>query len=276
MRQNIAEKLYFRIMRVIRSIIIISLVLSAACQSANDKIKKTDIISIDKLVPIIVEMHLADGLMQTANIRLKYPGRDSISNYRDVLVKHGYSKETFDRTIEFYENDPDMLNDLYDEVISELTKFQSEIEQVGRQRLPDDKMPDLWNQKVIWHLPDDGTTNSIEFNIPISEPGKYILTATIRMHLDDGSKEPRVTAYFWYDDGTESGFKIPFTPSPIEKNGRIRVHSLTLNLEDSRATHLRGFLLDHDPQPGHWEKHADVMNVKLQCIRPKSKSVGRE
>ena len=137
-------------------------------------------------------------------------------------------------------------------------------------------MLNIWNQKDNWRLPDGGTTNRIEFNIPVYEPGNYILTATIRMHLDDGSKNPRVTAYFWFNDGTESGFRIPFESIPIEKNSRIKVYTLSLNLEDTRVTHIRGFLLDHDPQPRHWENHVDILNVKLQLIPSKKEVVGRD
>jgi hypothetical protein len=168
------------------------------------------------------------------------------------------------------------LNDIYDDVISELTKFQSELQQSGRQKLPPDKMPDLWNQKVEWRLPDDGITDKIEFNIPVSEPGNYILTITSRIHLDDGSKNPRITAYFWFDNGTKEGFRIPFESVPLEKNSRMRVHTLSKTLEDSRVTHIRGFLLDHDPQSGHWEKHADIMNVKLHLIANQRSSMERE
>ena len=262
-------------MGIVRFITLVCVFLLVACQTAEDKVKKSEVIPVDELVPILVEMHLADGLFQAVNMRVKYPGRDSISNYLDILKKYNVSKEIFDRTIEFYENDPDKLNDLYEEVISELTKFQSEVQQIGRQKLPDDQMVNIWNLKAIWHLPDDGMTNCIEFNIPVSEPGNYILSAIIRMHLDDGSNNPRVTAYFWFDDGTESGFRIPFESSPIEKNSRIRTHSLSLNLENTRVTHIRGFLLDHDPKSGHWEKHADILNVKLQVIPSQSVVVGR-
>jgi len=76
-----------------------------------------------------------------------------------------------------------------------------------------------------------------------------------------------VTAFFWFDDGTETGFSIPFEPSPIPKNGKIITHTLSLNLKDDRATHISGFLLDHNPRSGNWEKHVDVLNVKIQHIQ---------
>jgi len=212
-------------MKNIRFILYVCFIFITACRPSEDKIRKTDLIPVDNMVPILVEMHLADGLMETTSIRMRYPGRDSISNYQDVLRKHGYSKEVFDKTIAYYNNDPEKLNDLYEVVIEELTKFQSEVQQIGRQKVEDDRMPDLWNQKAVWHLPDDGRINRVPFNIPVSEPGKYILTATIRMHLDDGSINPRITAYFWFNDGTEAGYRIPFETSKIKKNSRIQISS---------------------------------------------------
>jgi len=44
-------------------------------------------------------------------------------------------------------------------------------------------------------------------------------------------------------------------------------HTLSLNLQDDRVTHISGFLLDHNPRSGNWEKHADVLNVKIQHIQ---------
>jgi hypothetical protein len=257
-------------MRSIHWIILLCVFVGTACKAPEDKIKKSEIIPREELIPILVEMHLTDGLQLIPGIRAKYPGRDSISNYQDVLMFHGFNKVSFDRTIKFYEDDPEKLDDLYEEVISELTKLQSEIQQSTREMVPEDMMTDLWSQKSVWHLPDDGRINPIEFKIPVPGPGKYMLNTTIRMHQDDQSIEPRVTAFFWFDDGSETGFRIPFDSSPINKNGKIGVHSLSLNLENNRVTHLSGFLLDHNPQIGNWEKHADVLNVKVQYIHTKT------
>ena len=254
-------------MRSIHRITLFFIILALACHQPEERITKTDIIPKENLVPILVEIHLADALLQLSIVRQNFPGRDSLSNYQDILQKYGYSKKTFDKTIEFYENDPDELNDLYEEVISELTQLQSETRPFSRQVPQDDLVFDLWDQKTVWHLPDDGSTNRIDFKIPVKGQGRYILITTIRMHPDDESIKPRVTAFFWYDDGTENGFRIPFEPSPIAKNGKIKAHSLSLTLRNDSVTHISGFLLDHDPRGGTWEKHADVLNVKIQYIK---------
>jgi len=245
-----------------------------SCQHPGEKIKKSEIIPKESFVPILVEIHLADALLQMSLVRQDYPGRDSISNYQDILKNHGYTKEMFDKTIEFYERDPDELNDLYEKVVSELTQLQGEIHQQTRQIIPDDLISNIWDQKTVWHLPDDGRINRIGFKIPAKVPGKYILSATIRMHPDDGSIEPRVTAFFWFDDGTEAGFRIPVEPSPIRKDGKISTHTLSLNLQDKRVTHISGFLLDHNPRSGNWEKHADVLNIRIQHIKMPFRNVG--
>jgi hypothetical protein len=263
-------------MRNIALIAILCILSVSSCRNSDEKIKKTDLIQAEDLVPILVEMHIADGLLESVSMQMKYPGRDSISNYKDILAKHNVSKEHFDQTIGYYKNHPDKLNDVYEEVISELTKFQSELQQSGRQKVTEEQMINIWDQKVVWHLPDDGITNKIDFSIRVSEPGTYILTVTVRLHMDDGSKNPRISAYFWYNDGSRGGFRIPFESVPLKKNSRIRVYTLSLDLEDSRVTHIRGSLLDHDPQSGHWEKHADIMNVKLQVIPDQRSPVGIE
>ncbi len=94
-------------MRSNRWIILLVIFLGVSCQHPGEKIKKSEIIPKESFVPILVEIHLADALLQMSLVRQDYPGRDSISNYQDILKNHGYTKEMFDKTIEFYERDPD-------------------------------------------------------------------------------------------------------------------------------------------------------------------------
>ncbi|UCG28010.1 MAG: DUF4296 domain-containing protein [Bacteroidales bacterium] len=253
-------------MRHLRWVILFFIISGIACLHQKSKIPRSEIIPENSLIPILVEMHLADGLMNSSQIRQMYPGRDSISNYQDILQKYGYEKETFDRTIRYYSDQPDDLDDLYENVISELTKLESEIQKTGRQMPTDERETNLWNQKEIWHLPLDGETNRIDFNIPVKGLGQYTLTATILMHEDDESIDPSVTAYFWLDDGSELGHVGYYQLRHIEKNGRITVHSISHELKDDRITHFRGSILDHAPQEGQWKKHADVLNIKVHYM----------
>lgn len=262
----VTENPYFRIMRHTSWIILFFIFSGVACLHQKSKIPKSEIIPEKDLIPILVEMHLADGLMNVSEIRYMYPGRDSISNYQDILQKYGYDKEIFDRTIHYYADQTDDLDDLYENVISELTKLYSQIQRTSRQMPQEDKITNLWNQKEVWHLPADGETNPIRFEIPVKGLGKYIITATIRMYEDDESRNPRLTAYFWFDDGTELGFREYFTASPIEKDGIITVHTITHELINRNITHLRGWILDHANQQGKWTKHADVLNIKVHYV----------
>ena len=262
----VTENQYFRIMRHISWIILFFIFSGVACLHQKSKIPKSEIIPEKDLIPILVEMHLADGLMNVSEIRYMYPGRDSISNYQDILQKYGYDKELFDRTIQYYADQTDDLDDLYENVISELTKLYSQIQRTSRQIPQEDKVTNLWNQKEVWHLPADGETNPVRFEIPVKGPGKYIITATIRMYEDDESRNPTVTAYFWFDDGSEYGHVDYFKSSPIEKDGKLTVHSISHELKDQRVTQLRGLMLDSSPQNGKWTKHADVLNIKIHYV----------
>lgn len=218
------------------------------------------------MVPILVEIHLADGLLNMPRIMHIYPGRDSLSNYRDILKKYGYRMEQFNQTIHFYSNNPDELDNLYEEVLAELAKIETGVTKSRRVEETEEIETNLWNQKESWHLPEDGKRHAIDFSIPAKGPGKYIISATIRMFPDDKTRNPRVTAYFWYNDGTEPGKRILVTGTPIRKDGKPSVYSINMELKDPKVTHLRGWILDHSSRIGDWSKHVDVFGVKVYFI----------
>ena len=125
----------------------------------------------------------------------------------------------------------------------------------------------LWNEKTEWHLPMDGPQNQIPFSIEIGEDGFYVLRVRIKMHQDDQSLDPAVKAWFWFDDGSEEGKIFPFPPSKIPKSGNWKFHAMTLRVPDPKVTHIKGYILDHSPQAGYWNKHVDVDNISLRLLK---------
>ncbi len=53
-----------------------------------------------------------------------------MGDYMDfILRQHGLDTATYARTIRFYGEHPDLLSDLYDDVIDELSRIQGEAQQ---------------------------------------------------------------------------------------------------------------------------------------------------
>ena len=240
------------------------LFLMISCNGTDEKIKKKDIIPEKDLVSVLVDIHIADGIFGIPAVLHRFPGKDSLSNYKDIMQSHGYKLSDLNRTIKYYSRKPDKLEIIYEKVQNILSEMESEIRN-RRYSAPNNTINDnLWNQKTEWHLPLDGKQNPVQFSIPINKPGIYTVNAQIRVFPDDQTLNPRVTAYFWFDDGSESGKRIYFTSKKILKTGTYATYTLSQMTDNPEITHLKGWILDHssNTSPG-WTKHADVKSISV-------------
>jgi len=230
----------------------------------GEKISKRDIIPEKDLIPILVDIHIADGILGIPSILKRFPGKDSLSNYQNLMQSHGYTLTDLNRTIQYYSRKPDRLEVIYDKVQNKLSEMESEIRN-QRSPIPDFiKKDTLWNQKTEWHLPADGLQESIPFSIPINEPGIYTLKTRLRVFPDDESLNPRVTAYFWFDDGSKLGHREYFPAKKIPKMGVYATYTLSSMEKNKEITHLKGWILDHSTNKAKgWSKHADVMSITV-------------
>ena len=258
-------------MRYISIVITLLFFLPLACSNPEERIKRSDIIPEEDLVPLLVDIHLSEGLLVLSKVNKKYPGRDSVSNYIDVINKHGFEKEDFDKTIHFYSNKPDELNEIYELVISELSKMEGRI--VSPVRYTDEAARQMkrnyWNRKREWHLPQDGEKEQIGFKIPVYITGTYSLSARIKMYKDDESVNPSVFVYYWYDNGSRYGFRDLFPEIKIEKTGQDSIYKISKKVSDPKISHIKGSILYHKRKRGKWSKHVDVLDIKVEYNRTK-------
>ena len=52
---------------------------------------------------------------------------DSLGQYVSILESYGYSLEQLNNTIEYYSGDPETLNEIYEEVITQLSEMEVKI-----------------------------------------------------------------------------------------------------------------------------------------------------
>ena len=224
--------------------------------------KKKYLIPEKELIPLIVDMHIADGIAFNYS-----PGRDrlkpdSAALYGWVLQKHNVTKMQFDSTMAYYTKHTDRLNRIYDKVIADLSKLESEIKEVEK----DEKIKKtitIWEDTIDYMLPDDGRTNRISFSVPVSRPGEYTITAQIKMFRDDESLAPRINAFFWYDNGTEEGYRDYFKSASIKKNEELNTYTISKQLRQQNVTHIKGYILNHSNQDTMFLKHAFITGLKV-------------
>lgn len=233
-----------------------------SCAKEEKKFKKSELIPAGDMVPVITDLHLADGLLALSEVREHFNNMDSLEHYSLVLKDYGYTLKQFNNTIEYYSDSPKELEKIYKKVLVRLSELESEVK--SSDKIEEKSLANLWKGKTSWELPKDGKQNKIGFQVPVNKPGLYKIIADIIIYPDDQSFDPCITAYFWYDNQTESGYRIYFPNKRISKSGNMRTYRITKKILNPKITHLKGFLLDHSEKQGNWEKHITVANFRIE------------
>lgn len=215
------------------------------------------------MLEIMSDLHRADGILKIPYISNEYKMKDSVEVYMEIIEKYGYSKEQFDANIDYYfVAKPKVMNSIYENLLERLSRMEDEnIKNTSKEKKP---TVNLWIGTTTYRLPDIGTSNAIEFSIPISnEPGLYKLSYRALIHEDDQSDSLSTNIYFWYDDGTEKGSTLAWDKYIYEKNGKSNSLSFDKELIRTEFTHLKGKLLEHKAKSGHWEMHSSISGINL-------------
>jgi len=243
-------------------IILLLLMVQSCNKTTKSGIKRSEVIPETEMVEILSELYLVDGLLNYPPIRSEFSGKDSTENYSDVIREHGYTKEKVDNSMKYYFIDkPKKYEAIYDRVIEKLSGMEADV--IAHLSQSTDPNLNLWEGERSYSLPDVGVTDPIEFSVRTRGLGEYVIKARIMLYEDDQSIDPHSEVWFWYDDGTEEGMKIPWERINLAKSGRPEVITMKKELEDPRVTHIKGKFLNHTAQPGHWEKHAMVTNITI-------------
>jgi hypothetical protein len=231
-----------------------------------NKVKKPEVfIEQDIMTTILTDLYIADGLLNNPVIRNDFANIDSTENYMRVIEKHGFTMGEFETNIEYYFNsEPKKYQEIYDVVLATLSEMEAQNVQARRENNP--STANLWNGEGSYRMPDDGTSNPVEFEIPVIGQGVYVIRARLTLFEDDQSIDPRPTIYFWYDNGTDEGYRDMWESNVYEKSPRSQQLEFKKELKDTLVTHIKGKFIDFSPQPGHWEMHSSISGFNVSYI----------
>ncbi len=109
-----------------RFFILIVLALSLQCCTREEgdrpEIKK------DKLVDVLVDIHLTDGYLSITGYRIDRDREKIEGAYGYVLDKYGITPKQFLNTMKYYSNHVSDYENIYNSVIEKLTKMEVESE----------------------------------------------------------------------------------------------------------------------------------------------------
>jgi hypothetical protein len=100
--------------------------LIAACKSDMPSMP-ADVLPIDKMKVVLADMQIADAVVET---KMQGGANESALTqeyYARIYAIHQISPEQFTRSMKFYEDHPQWLNKLYEEILTELSKRSADV-----------------------------------------------------------------------------------------------------------------------------------------------------
>lgn len=256
---------------LLRAFLVIAFV---SCNPASPR--KKDLIPEKLMVPLLVDMHIVNSMISVSNMRMYYLGIDTSGLFDPVFSKYHTNRKNFDLTIAYYSKRPDRLEKIYNKVLLELNRMDTEMRMLPPDEIPDAAYENLWKQKRTWRLPDDGPRNTIDFEIPVSGPGNYLIRVKLLVYPADQSVNPRLTAYFWYENDSPEGFRDYFVETKYPMAKVPRYFTAQKELTDTLVTHLKGSIVNHDSLDGEWSKNLVIEDIQIRhqppSAEPKLKS----
>lgn len=88
-----------------------------------------NIIPKDKMIDILVDLHLTDGMFTINEIRMEMAKKDSINFYNVIFENHGYSRSDFDTSVYYYSHNINEYNKIYIEVLNRLSEMETRVKE---------------------------------------------------------------------------------------------------------------------------------------------------
>jgi hypothetical protein len=112
------------------SIILILLVILIGCRG-NDQENKIQppnhLIPRDEMISILVDIHLVEASFKTNPVRKEDPYTYSSVYYESVFKKYSITRKDFEENLKYYQQDIKDFDKMYEEVITRLSKLQSDV-----------------------------------------------------------------------------------------------------------------------------------------------------
>ena len=243
-------------------VLIIFSILACSCSDRKNKLESGGLIPEKELVSLLTDLYITDGLLTLPKVHYWFPSVDSTSSYIHIIKKHGYSKETMDKTLKYYFiKKPKKLIQIYDRALGILSEMQSRLDKdVAIYQL---RANDLWKGKDCYFIPDQKEPDTTLFNIPINRPGTYTLTFTATLFPDDQSLNPHLTAYLCHPDSINTGSRRYIRSMDYLKDGIQHNYTIYIKVSGKTILHLRGLLFDFNNSVNKSEKHVIFENLSV-------------
>jgi hypothetical protein len=102
-----------------------------ACAPPKDKAEKhipREIIQFDSMVDIIVDMQLAEATLHDMKLTGKYNDSLAALAFEKIFAQYHIDKKRYEKSREFYNENLDLNEKIYEKVIEKITRLKDEID----------------------------------------------------------------------------------------------------------------------------------------------------
>ncbi|MDR2887911.1 MAG: DUF4296 domain-containing protein [Bacteroidales bacterium] len=238
----------------------------ASCTGAIDNPGRRGLIPEKDLEPIIAEMQLADGLLTSPVIRDIVTRIDTVTTYRYIAKKYGYTKEDVDKTLHYYFlKNPKKLVAIYEKTLAKLSEMESILDK--QIKIEDERKANAWYGERNYHYPVPAT-EAPDFEIPISGVDSYIMKFTATLFPDDKSVNAKATIFAIGADSALTGKKTSFETPQYIKDGAPHEYEIKISVNRYREMLLKGSFYDAANNVTAQQRHASIENIELRRLSP--------
>lgn len=101
--------------------------LFSSCSRKEEKIPD-DILKKEIMVPLLADIHIAEAAAVINSSAYESSKKDIKSAYHSVFSKYSITENDFRRSMDYYTMHPELLDKIYEEVITELSKKQADLQ----------------------------------------------------------------------------------------------------------------------------------------------------
>jgi hypothetical protein len=108
------------------SVILLSFLLASCYHPApKPQFNMKLVIRPDSMEVLLVDMHIAEGMVSVLKNKEQTSGVLSSEYFDAILKKHNLNRESFEESVKYYAYHTEKMDDIYEKVITDLSKLES-------------------------------------------------------------------------------------------------------------------------------------------------------
>lgn len=106
-------------------LLIAGIALITACSRQKEEIP-SDIMPQDKMIKVLSDVHYTEATIQLRNLNYSDSTRKiAYGYYKEIFQKHQITPEQFKESFDWYKKHPEIMNEMYKEVLTHLSEEQA-------------------------------------------------------------------------------------------------------------------------------------------------------